>query len=65
MNYCSVVSRKSVRIYFIIEALNEMIIVSGDTRYAYLNAKYLKKYHVTIKDMFIFSPSAVNKKKLL
>jgi len=53
--YASVVSRDSVRIAFLLAALNEVDILAGDVGNAYLNAPAKERVHVTIKDN-IFGP---------
>ena len=59
--YSSVVSRESVRICFMLAALNNLDVLSGDIGNAYLNAKPLEKCHVTITDDILFGPSARGK----
>jgi hypothetical protein len=43
MTYCSVVSRESVRIAFLLAALNDLDILAGDIQNAYLNAPTKEK----------------------
>ena len=45
MTYASVVSRESVRIGFLIAALNDLDILAGDIQNAYLNAETKEKVH--------------------
>ena len=59
--YSSVVSRESVRICFMLAALNNLDVLSGDIGNAYLNTKPLEKCHVTITDDILFGPSARGK----
>ena len=59
--YASVVSRDSVRIGFLIAALNDLDILAGDIGNAYLNAPCKEKVHVTIVDDLLFGPEHRNK----
>ena len=59
--YASVVSRDSVRIAFLLAALNEVDILAGDIGNAYLNAPCKERVHVTITDDILFG--AENKGK--
>ena len=54
--YASVVSRDSVRLGFLIAALNDLDILIGDIGNAYLNAPSKEKVHVTIVDDMLFGP---------
>ena len=54
--YASVVSRESVRIAFLLAALNEVDILAGDIGNAYLNAPCKELVHVTISDDLLFGP---------
>jgi hypothetical protein len=45
MTYASVVSRESVRIAFLVAALNDLDILAGDIQNAYLNANTTEKVH--------------------
>ena len=45
LTYASVVSRESVRIAFLIAALNDLDILAGDVQNAYLNAPTTEKVH--------------------
>lgn len=63
--YSSVVSRESVRICFMLAALNNLDVLSGDISNAYLNAKPLEKCHVTITDDILFGPSARGKTAII
>ena len=45
MTFASVVSRESVRIAFLIAALNDLDILAGDIQNAYLNAPTTEKVH--------------------
>ena len=47
LTYSSVVSRESVRIMFLIAALNDLQILSADIGNAYLNAPYREKVYAT------------------
>ena len=49
-------SKDSVRITFLLAALNEVRILAGDIGNAYLNAPYKYFVHVTIRDFFLFGP---------
>ena len=57
--YSSVVSRESVRICFLLAALNDLDVLSGDIGNAYLNAKPREKCHVKIEHDFMFGPEAI------
>ena len=59
ITYSSVVSRESVRICFLIAAMNDLDVLSGDIGNAYLNAKPREKCHVKIEHDFMFGPEAV------
>ena len=59
--YASVVSRDSVRIGFLIAALNDLDILARDIGNAYLNAPCKEKVHVTIVDDLLFGPEHRNK----
>ena len=50
ITYSSVVTKESVRICFILSALNELDVLSGDIGNAYLNAKPREKCHVIVTD---------------
>ena len=60
--YSSVVSKESVGICFMLSALNDLDILTGDIGNAYLNAKPREKCHVVITDELIFGESAIGKK---
>ena len=45
MTFASVVSRESVRIAFLIAALNDLNILAGDIQNAYLNAPTTEKVY--------------------
>lgn len=65
ITYSSVVSKESVRICFMLAALNNLEVLSGDIGNAYLNAKPREKCHVIITDDLLFGPAAVGKKALI
>ena len=53
MSYSSVVDRDSVRIGFLLAALNDLDIMAADVGNAYLNAKPRERSHVVLgKDIF-------------
>lgn len=54
--YASVVSRYSIRIEFLVAALNDVNILTRDIGDVYLNTSYKKKVHVTIEDDLLFGP---------
>ena len=60
-SYASVVSRDSVRIGFLLAALNDLDILVGDIGNAYLNAPCKEKVHVTILYDLLFGPEHKNK----
>ena len=62
ITYSSVVSKESVRIVFMLAALNNLDLLSGDVTNAYLNAKPREKCYVEVTDPLLFGPSAVGKK---
>ena len=65
ITYSSVVSRESVRICFLLAALNDLDILAGDVGNAYLNARPLEKCYVKVTDPHLFGPSAVGKFALI
>ena len=65
ITYSSVVSKESVRICFMLAALNGLDILSGDIGNAYLNAKPRERCHVVITDELLFGPSAVGKTAII
>ena len=64
-SYSSVVSRESVRICFLLAALNGQNVLSGDIGNAYLNAKPLEKCYVSVRDAYLFGPSAIGKNAII
>ena len=58
LTYSSVASRESVRITFTLAALNNLNILTADSRNAYLNAPYTEKVH--IKCGLEFSPDKIS-----
>ena len=52
MTYSSVVSRESVRIIFLIAALNDLDILAADIGNAYLNAETREKVYTTAESEF-------------
>ena len=50
------VSRDSIRIAFLLAALNEVEILAGDIGNAYLNDLYKERTNVTISDDLLFGP---------
>ena len=62
VTYSSVVTKESVRLCFLLAALNDLDVVIGDISNAYLNAKPREKCFVTITDSYLFGPSAIGKK---
>ena len=65
ITYSSVVSKESVRMCFMLAALNGLDVLSGDIGNAYLNAKPRGKCHAIITEDLLFGPSAVGKKALI
>ena len=59
LTYSSVISKESVRLCFMIAALNDLEILVGDVGNAYLNAQPRERCHVTVTDPFLFGPSCV------
>ena len=52
MTYSSVVLRDSIRIVFLVAALNDLDVLAADPRNAYLNAKTKEKVYTTIGEEF-------------
>ena len=65
LTYSSVVSKESVRMCFMLAALNELDVLAGDIGNAYLNAKPREKCHVIITDELLFGAAAVGKKAVI
>ena len=65
ITYSSIVTKESVRLCFLLAALNDLDVVIGDISNAYLNAKPREKCFVTIIDSYLFGPSAIGKKALI
>ena len=63
--YSSVVSCESVRICFLLAALNDQNVLSSDIGNASLNAKPLEKCYVIVQDAYLFGPSAIGKNALI
>ena len=61
VSYSSVVTKESVRLCFMIAALNDLDIKVGDIGNAYLNAKPRERCHVVITDSYLFGPSYVGR----
>ena len=59
LSYSSVISKETVRLCFMLAALNGLEVLVGDIGNAYLNAKPREKCYVTITDPFLFGPSSV------
>ena len=64
-SYSSVVSRESVRICFLLAALNSQDVLSGDIGNAYLNAKPLEKCYVVVRDAYLLGPSAIGNNAMI
>ena len=64
-SYSSVVSRESVRICFLLAALNGQNVLSSDIGKAYLNAEPLEKCYVVVRDAYLLGPSAIGKNALI
>ena len=64
MTYASVVSRESVRLCFLIAAINDLDILCADIGNAYLNAPCREKSHTTI-DKILFGPEYEGKQALI
>ena len=62
VTYSSVVTKESIRLCFLLAALNDLEVTVGDIGNAYLNAKPREKCYVTITDSFLFGPSCVGRK---
>ena len=60
--YSSVVSKESVRLCFLLAALNGLDVLSGDIGNAYLNAKPREKCYVIVADSLLFGEDAVGKR---
>ena len=59
--YASVVSRYSVRIVFLLAALNELTILTGDIGNTYLNVSCKERVHVPNIDSPLFGPESKKK----
>ena len=62
ITYSSVVSKESVRLCFLLAALNGLDVLSSDIGNAYLNAKPREKCHVVVTDALLFGEAAIGKK---
>jgi len=60
-----VISRETVRICFMLAALNELNIMMGDVGNAFIQAKPREKCNVIITDDQLFGPSAVGSKTVI
>ena len=61
LSYSSVILKETVRLCFMVAALNGLEILVGDIGNAYLNAKPRERCYVTITDPFLFGPSCVGR----
>ena len=61
LSYSSVISKETVRLCFMVAALNGLDTLVGDIGNAYLNAKPRERCYVTITDPFLFGPSCVGR----
>ena len=60
-SYSPVVSRETVRICFMLAALNGLDIIMGDVGNTFIQAKPQEQCHVLIQEDYMFGPSAVGR----
>ena len=63
--YSPVISRETLRICFMLAALNGLDIMMGDVGNAFIQAKPREKCHVIITDDQLFGPSAIGSKAVI
>ena len=61
LSYSSVISKETVRLCFMLAALNGLEVMVGDIGNAYLNAKPREKCFVTVTDPYLFGPSCIGR----
>ena len=58
INYSSIISHESIRIFFTLVALNNLDVLSAVIGSVYFNTKLLEKHQVIITDDMLFGPAA-------